>query len=1014
MKLDALLAETDWLLALARQLVRDEDRAQDLFQDTLLASIRDRKQVKGPLRPWLQRVAQHLAIGGSRRDGRRQRREVAAAQSEAVPSVTETFERFDLHKSVMGSVDGMKEHYRTVVLLRFWEDLPPREIAARLGEPVETIKTRLKRAMKILRVELDQQHGDRKAWVGLVLPVLAREGVALATVSSSLSVKVLAAVVLLAVVTPLAVFIWPEGNIIIDQREDVVMEDHGSVASLADTPVEAERRTPVSPIDTWNDKVVLRVIDKATGRSLSGVTVVAYDDSALTPAESKRQSELSDKIFRNEVNPYRAWSKSMPTLVTDATGTVRVSRGIGEIRTATVLAWNDTLDGMLFYSKNEDELTLEMGPRVQYRIEVIDAAGHGVSGVQVGWFKSQHSLPLRTVRTAGKQGEAVLRFPFVSSRRDIQSGFVGLACPLENVVMSPVHVDGSDEQTIRLVLPSTGSATVEVRDEEGELFTGEAWVGLDDRKDGSSARFLHRQLRVELRDGRARFERVGLGMPLSARVQVEGCASSFGALGRGPEVIGQSATIVVCVPKGRTIEVRLLNREGLPVTDTPFRTDQVHKGKGRSFSCSTYRTDAQGILRVRLMRAWQEGDTRWLTVVSARNRFTQSNPTDQGLIDLSRSLPLGVTRLPDLILDSGDILGRGTVVDHAGRPVAGANVSYSIDDVSTAGPVQTNAKGEFELRGMTPAQMMKVKATKSGQYLDKVFEGPVGSEQIRLVLMGRGTLHATLRPSPVQFGDGLTARLNPSADSVVEIGIDSQRVVVDKHSVACTNYRPGRYDFVIKSGTEIVFERLGVMLELGENRPTGLQGIDLSGRVECSRVTVVDDDQRPLKWVDVQHKGGSSRTLENGVAEFVHVRGGGTVRLSHPRYRTLIAKGIEGEHTFVMQPALEVVLALDHDIPADLEARVELDWAEDDPEFRNSTHRSTPWKREIRLFLASPGRYEISAALVAGKRHSATKNVTLSPQSIEVLDHPTVQRFTIHIDPAKLEQSCALHRASTR
>ena len=40
------------------------------------------------------------------------------------------------------------------MLLRFWEDLPPREIAKRMQAPVETVRTRIKRGLQELRGSL--------------------------------------------------------------------------------------------------------------------------------------------------------------------------------------------------------------------------------------------------------------------------------------------------------------------------------------------------------------------------------------------------------------------------------------------------------------------------------------------------------------------------------------------------------------------------------------------------------------------------------------------------------------------------------------------------------------------------------------------------------------------------------------------------------------------------------------------------------------------------------------------
>jgi RNA polymerase sigma-70 factor (ECF subfamily) len=42
---------------------------------------------------------------------------------------------------------------RVVVVLHYWADLPLTEVAARLGWPVGTVKTRLHRALEVMRAE---------------------------------------------------------------------------------------------------------------------------------------------------------------------------------------------------------------------------------------------------------------------------------------------------------------------------------------------------------------------------------------------------------------------------------------------------------------------------------------------------------------------------------------------------------------------------------------------------------------------------------------------------------------------------------------------------------------------------------------------------------------------------------------------------------------------------------------------------------------------------------------------
>src|SRR6185295_7253069 len=72
----------------------------------------------------------------------------------AVRSTADVVAEAESHKRLVLAVMQLDEPYRSTVLLRWFEDLPPREVAARLGVPVETVRTRLKRAHEALRGRL--------------------------------------------------------------------------------------------------------------------------------------------------------------------------------------------------------------------------------------------------------------------------------------------------------------------------------------------------------------------------------------------------------------------------------------------------------------------------------------------------------------------------------------------------------------------------------------------------------------------------------------------------------------------------------------------------------------------------------------------------------------------------------------------------------------------------------------------------------------------------------------------
>ena len=83
--IESLLEHRQWVRRLARSLVADESRVDDLEQATWLAALRRPALWKNP-RAWLGRVVRNLAYKSYRETGRRTRRERASAREEALPS----------------------------------------------------------------------------------------------------------------------------------------------------------------------------------------------------------------------------------------------------------------------------------------------------------------------------------------------------------------------------------------------------------------------------------------------------------------------------------------------------------------------------------------------------------------------------------------------------------------------------------------------------------------------------------------------------------------------------------------------------------------------------------------------------------------------------------------------------------------------------------------------------------------------------------------------------------------
>src|SRR5688572_16337820 len=161
---EELARHARWIRRLAAGLLRDEAGAEDLVQETWLAAL-TRPPAEGRLRPWLREVARNFARQHHRGKARRAARE-AVARAPAEPEAPPAFaERLEAEQRLTRELAALEEPFRSTLMLRYYEELEPAEIAARLGLPGGTVRWRVMRALQLLRERLDRAHGgDRRAW----------------------------------------------------------------------------------------------------------------------------------------------------------------------------------------------------------------------------------------------------------------------------------------------------------------------------------------------------------------------------------------------------------------------------------------------------------------------------------------------------------------------------------------------------------------------------------------------------------------------------------------------------------------------------------------------------------------------------------------------------------------------------------------------------------------------------------------------------------------------------------
>lgn len=208
--IEDVLAQRDWVRRLARGLVANAADQDEVEQETWLRVLRRPPHAGGSIRSWLARVARSVRIDAHRADRQRLAREQRVARPES-QSVADVVAQADTFRAVVDVAYGLEEPQRTVVLLRYFEDLSIPEIAKRLSIDEEAVRSRLRRALARMRERLDEAAGgDRSAWLGAVAGVagLRRYGGRVGGASAAAAVaggvlmsttKVAAAVVVLAV-----------------------------------------------------------------------------------------------------------------------------------------------------------------------------------------------------------------------------------------------------------------------------------------------------------------------------------------------------------------------------------------------------------------------------------------------------------------------------------------------------------------------------------------------------------------------------------------------------------------------------------------------------------------------------------------------------------------------------------------------------------------------------------------------------------------------------------------------
>ena len=144
------LDATAWLM------LRDQERAMDAVQNTLLRAWRDLPALRDPDRfdAWLHRLLVHACMDEIRRV-RRRRLDVVITESTGLPAIADDVSALADRDQLERGFRRLDPEERAVLVLHHYLDLPLPEVAATLRIPLGTAKSRLYRGLREMRAALD-------------------------------------------------------------------------------------------------------------------------------------------------------------------------------------------------------------------------------------------------------------------------------------------------------------------------------------------------------------------------------------------------------------------------------------------------------------------------------------------------------------------------------------------------------------------------------------------------------------------------------------------------------------------------------------------------------------------------------------------------------------------------------------------------------------------------------------------------------------------------------------------
>ncbi|WP_438351959.1 RNA polymerase sigma factor [Paenibacillus sp. FA6] len=139
---------------LAFSYVKNKENALDIVQDSICKAITSIDSLDNPevVKSWFYRIVVNTSLDFLRRQKRIQFVDDDMLDAYS-PGKVDVYQDIDLERTL----DDLPLKYRSIIVLRYFEDLKINEVAEVLNENVNTIKTRLYQALQLLKIQMNDE-----------------------------------------------------------------------------------------------------------------------------------------------------------------------------------------------------------------------------------------------------------------------------------------------------------------------------------------------------------------------------------------------------------------------------------------------------------------------------------------------------------------------------------------------------------------------------------------------------------------------------------------------------------------------------------------------------------------------------------------------------------------------------------------------------------------------------------------------------------------------------------------